>query len=161
MSYHTPDSKKEEFRRYLERSGAIDSLTSVLVGLYEENDRPSESTDYIKRYLGGGGGGGGGPDVGGGGGPAVVGGGGGGGGGNADAKHNRGSAAGATLATSQRGEQECEKLRKENRDLRNQVKEQNRTIETLRANLKHSREEAKRARMQRDQREGQQPGGGG
>mmetsp|Transcript_12765 Transcript_12765/g.26884 ORF Transcript_12765/g.26884 Transcript_12765/m.26884 type:complete len:131 (+) Transcript_12765:247-639(+) len=50
--YQTPDSKKEEFRRYLEKSGAIESLTSVLVGLYEEPDRPIESTEYIKKYLG-------------------------------------------------------------------------------------------------------------
>ncbi|KAL7439323.1 hypothetical protein ACHAXH_003917, partial [Discostella pseudostelligera] len=57
MSYHSAESKKEEFRRYLERSGAIDSLTSVLVGLYEENERPLESTDYIKKYIGGSGGG--------------------------------------------------------------------------------------------------------
>ncbi|EED95581.1 predicted protein, partial [Thalassiosira pseudonana CCMP1335] len=46
-------SKKEDFRRYLEKSGAIDSLTSVLVGLYEESDRPLESTEYIKKFLGG------------------------------------------------------------------------------------------------------------
>eukprot|EP01082_Thalassiosira_pseudonana_P009332 g8332.t1 g8332 contig29:273089-273589(-) len=52
-SYQTPDSKKEDFRRYLEKSGAIDSLTSVLVGLYEESDRPLESTEYIKKFLGG------------------------------------------------------------------------------------------------------------
>ena len=27
MSYQTPDSKKEEFRKYLEKSGVIDALT--------------------------------------------------------------------------------------------------------------------------------------
>ena len=36
----TPDSKKEEFRKYLEKSGVIDALTKVLVGLYEEPERP-------------------------------------------------------------------------------------------------------------------------
>ena len=39
-SYQTPDSKKEEFRKYLEKSGVIDALTKVLVGLYEEPERP-------------------------------------------------------------------------------------------------------------------------
>jgi hypothetical protein len=45
-------SKKEEFRRYLERTGVLDALTKVLVGLYEEPDRPSNSLEYMKRYLG-------------------------------------------------------------------------------------------------------------
>lgn len=27
MSYQTPDSKKQEFRKYLEKSGVIDALT--------------------------------------------------------------------------------------------------------------------------------------
>lgn len=45
-------SKKEEFRRYLEKTGVLDALIKVLVGLYEEPDRPSNALDYIKRYLG-------------------------------------------------------------------------------------------------------------
>jgi peptidoglycan hydrolase CwlO-like protein len=49
--YQSPDNKKDEFRRYLEKSGAIESLTTVLVGLYEESDRPLESTEYIRRCL--------------------------------------------------------------------------------------------------------------
>mmetsp|Transcript_21861 Transcript_21861/g.39472 ORF Transcript_21861/g.39472 Transcript_21861/m.39472 type:complete len:99 (-) Transcript_21861:225-521(-) len=51
-SYQTPDSKKEEYRKYLEKSGVIDALTKVLVGLYEEPDRPVNAVDYIKRYMG-------------------------------------------------------------------------------------------------------------
>ena len=51
-SYQTPDSKKEEFRKYLEKSGVIDALTKVLVGLYEEPERPPNAVDYIKRYMG-------------------------------------------------------------------------------------------------------------
>ena len=64
-SYQTPDTKKEEFRKYLEKSGVIDALTKgrhqtaptskqlphpkwtmmlittlVLVGLYEEQEKP-------------------------------------------------------------------------------------------------------------------------
>ena len=49
--YQTPESKKDEFREYLEQSGAIDSLTSVLVNLYEEPKKPSQSTDYIQKHL--------------------------------------------------------------------------------------------------------------
>ena len=123
-THQTPEAKREEFRRYLERSGAIDSLTSVLVGLYEEHDRPPESTEYIRKSLGGGAGGG-----------AIKGGAAGGGG------------AGAALASNHQQHQENEKLRKENKELKNQVKELNKTVETLRANLKHSREEAKKARQ--------------
>ena len=52
MSYQTPDSKKEEFRKYLEKSGVIDALTKVLVGLYEEPERPKNAVEYIKRYMG-------------------------------------------------------------------------------------------------------------
>lgn len=51
-TYQTPDSKKEEFRKYLEKSGVIDALTKVLVGLYEEPERPANAVDYIKRYMG-------------------------------------------------------------------------------------------------------------
>jgi len=51
-SYQTPDSKKEEFRKYLEKSGVIDALTKVLVGLYEEPERPPNAVDYVKRYMG-------------------------------------------------------------------------------------------------------------
>jgi hypothetical protein len=50
---HNSDfTKKEEFRRYLEKTGVLDALTKVLVGLYEEPDRPSNSLEYMKRYLG-------------------------------------------------------------------------------------------------------------
>ena len=45
-------SKKEEFRRYLEKTGVLDALTKVLVGLYEESERPQSALEYIKRYLG-------------------------------------------------------------------------------------------------------------
>lgn len=46
------EQKKEAFRKYLEGSGTIDVLTRVLVSLYEESERPQESTDYIKACLG-------------------------------------------------------------------------------------------------------------
>merc|ERR1712146_571154 len=52
MGFQSPDTKKEEFRRYLERSGVIDALTKVLVGLYEEPEKPANALDFIKMTLG-------------------------------------------------------------------------------------------------------------
>ncbi len=73
-STHHDFSKKEEFRRYLEKSGLLDALTKVLVGLYEgayfsvgvnwrsffrnshlvraEPERPKNAIDYVKKFLG-------------------------------------------------------------------------------------------------------------
>merc|ERR1711976_369204 len=48
----TTESKKEEFRKYLEGSGVIDQLTKVLVGLYEEPEKPLDAIEFIKKYLG-------------------------------------------------------------------------------------------------------------
>jgi len=45
MSNATSDSKKEEFRKYLERSGVIDVFTKVLVALYEEPEKPSNALE--------------------------------------------------------------------------------------------------------------------
>eukprot|EP00727_Mastigamoeba_balamuthi_P014691 m51a1_g9848 putative mycbp_dicdi ame: full=c-myc-binding protein homolog (106) ;mRNA; r:1968783-1969307 len=44
--------EKEEFRRYLEKSGVIDTLTNVLVSLYEEPEKPQDALDYLRRQLG-------------------------------------------------------------------------------------------------------------
>lgn len=52
MSFQTTESTKEEFRKYLEKSGVIDQLTRVLVGLYEEPEKPTNAIDFIKKYLG-------------------------------------------------------------------------------------------------------------
>jgi hypothetical protein len=45
-------SEKEEFKNYLEKSGVIDALVKVLVGLYEEYERPNDALDWIKKHLG-------------------------------------------------------------------------------------------------------------
>eukprot|EP01132_Coremiostelium_polycephalum_P005154 gene5154-6415_t len=45
-------AEKEEFKNYLEKSGVIDALTKVLVGLYEETDKPSDALEFIKKHLG-------------------------------------------------------------------------------------------------------------
>merc|ERR1711912_64106 len=52
MAFQTTESKKEEFRKYLEKSGTLDQLTRVLVGLYEEPEKPNNAIDFIKKYLG-------------------------------------------------------------------------------------------------------------
>ncbi len=51
-SKQAADSKKDEYKRYLERTGVTDALTKVMVSLYEEPDKPSNAIDYIKKYLG-------------------------------------------------------------------------------------------------------------
>nr|XP_046274453.1 C-Myc-binding protein [Scatophagus argus] len=50
--YRASESKREQFRRYLEKSGVLDAITSVLVALYEETDKPNNALDYIKLHLG-------------------------------------------------------------------------------------------------------------
>lgn len=50
--YRTSESKREQFRRYLEKTGVLDTITSVLVELYEENDKPNNALDFIKLHLG-------------------------------------------------------------------------------------------------------------
>lgn len=49
---NSDNSKKEEFRKYLDKSGVLDAMTKVLVGLYEEPERPHNAIEYIKRYIG-------------------------------------------------------------------------------------------------------------
>ncbi|XP_049828523.1 c-Myc-binding protein-like [Schistocerca gregaria] len=46
------DEKREEFRQYLERGGVMDALTRALVALYEENDKPPDPVDYVRKALG-------------------------------------------------------------------------------------------------------------
>ncbi|XP_069695072.1 c-Myc-binding protein [Periplaneta americana] len=52
MSNYRPiDSKREEFRKYLERAGVMDALTKVLVSLYEEPEKPDDALDYVRKHL--------------------------------------------------------------------------------------------------------------
>ena len=46
-------SKKEEYKKYLEKANVLDALTKVLVTLYEEQDRPDKPVEFIKKALGG------------------------------------------------------------------------------------------------------------
>jgi len=45
-TYRAADSKREEFRKYLEKSGVVDALTKVLVNLYEEPEKPNNALEY-------------------------------------------------------------------------------------------------------------------
>jgi len=51
-AYRGADSKREEFRKYLEKAGVLDALTKVLVGLYEEPEKPNNALDFLKQHLG-------------------------------------------------------------------------------------------------------------
>ncbi|XP_015230430.1 c-Myc-binding protein-like [Cyprinodon tularosa] len=50
--YRASDPKRESFRRYLEKTGVTDSLTSVLVTLYEQQDKPANALEFVKQQLG-------------------------------------------------------------------------------------------------------------
>ncbi|KAG7469073.1 c-Myc-binding protein-like [Megalops cyprinoides] len=50
--YRASESKREQFRRYLEKAGVLDSLTSVLIALYEETEKPNNAVDFLKQHLG-------------------------------------------------------------------------------------------------------------
>ena len=50
-SYKPADSKKEEFRKYLEKAGVLDALTKTLVSLYEEPEKPNNALDFLRKNL--------------------------------------------------------------------------------------------------------------
>eukprot|EP00116_Pleurobrachia_bachei_P017518 sb/3477780/ len=53
-TYKTSESKREEFRKYLEKEGVLDNLTKILVCLYEEPEKPINALDFVKHHLSGG-----------------------------------------------------------------------------------------------------------
>ncbi|KAF3692199.1 c-Myc-binding protein Associate of Myc 1 [Channa argus] len=52
MAHYRSSDKREQFRRYLEKAGVVDSLTSVLVALYEQSERPNNALEFVKQHLG-------------------------------------------------------------------------------------------------------------
>merc|ERR1712241_1385432 len=42
------DARREEFRKYLEKEGILESLTKVLVALYEEPDKPLDALSFVR-----------------------------------------------------------------------------------------------------------------
>jgi len=67
-TYRPNESKREEFRRYLEKGGVVDAVTSsfaihfsflnifcflgALVALYEEAEKPNNAAEFVRRYMG-------------------------------------------------------------------------------------------------------------
>uniref|UniRef100_A0A224XWL2 Putative c-myc-binding protein n=1 Tax=Panstrongylus lignarius TaxID=156445 RepID=A0A224XWL2_9HEMI len=51
-SYRPIDSKREEFRKYLERTGVMDALTKALVLLYEQPEKPEDALEFMRANLG-------------------------------------------------------------------------------------------------------------
>ncbi|CAN1131987.1 c-Myc-binding protein [Linum perenne] len=47
------EAKKEAFRKYLESSGVVDTVTKALVALYEQDEKPSSALEFIQQKLGG------------------------------------------------------------------------------------------------------------
>merc|ERR1711997_513508 len=45
------DTKREEFRKYLEKEGVLESLTKALVALYEEPDKPSDALAFVRNNF--------------------------------------------------------------------------------------------------------------
>lgn len=46
------DRKRDDFRKYLEDSGLLDSITKVLNHLYENFDPSVDPLQYVKDHLG-------------------------------------------------------------------------------------------------------------
>ena len=46
------DGKREAFRKYLEDSGMLDSITKVLAHLYDNFDSSVDPLQYVKDHLG-------------------------------------------------------------------------------------------------------------
>ena len=47
------DTKKEEFKKYLEKAGVLELFTKSLVSLYEEPEKPNDAVNYLKKSVGG------------------------------------------------------------------------------------------------------------
>lgn len=111
--YQTPMEKREEFRRYLETSGAISALTRAMVNLFEEEKKPEDATNFllgdIQKQLG-------------------------------VNQHPP-----AIVAQHQQQLEELHSIKKQNKKLKEQVKEMTKTIEALRKNLIHLRSQKRTA----------------
>ncbi|OQR76274.1 hypothetical protein BIW11_07882, partial [Tropilaelaps mercedesae] len=45
------ESKREEFRKYLERGGALQALSYALSHLYEMSEKPADPLQYLAERL--------------------------------------------------------------------------------------------------------------
>ena len=48
------NTRRENFRKYLETGNAMEALTSALVALYEEQEQPTDPLNFIRQQLGAG-----------------------------------------------------------------------------------------------------------
>ena len=48
------DSKRENFRKYLESGNVMEALTRALVSLYEEPEQPADPLNYVRQVIGAG-----------------------------------------------------------------------------------------------------------
>jgi hypothetical protein len=48
------ETKRENFRKYLETGNVMEALTRALVSLYEEPEPPSDPLNYIREAIGAG-----------------------------------------------------------------------------------------------------------
>ncbi|XP_048848770.1 c-Myc-binding protein-like [Brienomyrus brachyistius] len=52
MALHrVSESKREQFRRYLEKNNVLDSLTNVLVALCQDEDKPHDALHFVRQRL--------------------------------------------------------------------------------------------------------------
>ncbi|XP_055297181.1 c-Myc-binding protein homolog [Sitodiplosis mosellana] len=52
MSYREIDCKRDQFRKYIESKGVVDSITKVLIKLLETPEKPEHPMDFIRQNLG-------------------------------------------------------------------------------------------------------------
>ena len=45
------ETKREQFRSYLEKEGILESITKALVTLYEESDKPKEALAFVRKNI--------------------------------------------------------------------------------------------------------------
>ncbi|XP_057684054.1 c-Myc-binding protein-like isoform X2 [Corythoichthys intestinalis] len=43
--------KREDFKRYLEKTGVLDTLTNAMTALYREDEKPDNALDFLKRQI--------------------------------------------------------------------------------------------------------------
>lgn len=52
MSFKPIDGKRDEFRKYLERTGVLEAITKVLIKLLNAPERPENAVEFIRNNLG-------------------------------------------------------------------------------------------------------------
>ncbi|XP_037954580.1 arginine kinase Scy p 2.0101 [Teleopsis dalmanni] len=45
------ESKRVQYRKYLERAGVIDALSKALIKLYEEQNKPEDAIRFVRKYM--------------------------------------------------------------------------------------------------------------